>query len=102
MSPTEGFSRALRSAVEKAADSGSREAEKLAGAIDVSADEAARFASRLILPPEPVPDRRHIHDVAIARLAAVMPQLGLDPRLAAACVTALEERIAASRRRPPA
>ena len=90
-----GFSRPLRSAVEKAADPGAREAAKLAGAIDVSAEEAARFASRLILPPEPVPDRRHIHDVAIARLAAVMPQLGLDPRLARACVTALEERVAA-------
>jgi tetratricopeptide (TPR) repeat protein len=90
-----GFSRALRSAVEKAADPGAREAAKLAGAIDVSADEAARFASRLILPAEPVPDRRHIRDVAIARLAVVMPRLGLDPRLARACVTALEERVAA-------
>lgn len=89
------FSRPLRLAVEKAADPRAPEAEKLAGAIDVSAEEAARFASRLILPPEPVPDRRHINDVAIARLAAVMPQLGMDPHLARACVTALEERVAA-------
>ena len=64
-----GFSRALRSAAEKAADPAAREAAKLADAIDASAEEAARFASRLILPAEPVPDRRHIHDVAIARLA---------------------------------
>lgn len=90
-----GLSRPLRSAVEKAADPGAREAAKLADAIDVSAEEAARFASRLILPLEPVPDRRHIHDVAVARLAVVMPQLGLDPRLARSCVTVLEERVAA-------
>jgi hypothetical protein len=90
-----GFSRALRSAVEKAANPGAREAVKLADAIEVSAEEAARFASRLILPAEPVPDRRHIHDVATARLAAVMPQLGLDPLLARVCVTALGERVAA-------
>jgi len=90
-----GFSRSLRSVVEKAADPGTPEAARLAGALDVSEEEAARFASRLILPPEPVPDRRHIHDVAVARLAAVMPELGLDPRLARACVAALEERVAA-------
>jgi hypothetical protein len=90
-----GFSRPLRSAVEKAADPAASETAKLAGVLDVSAEEAARFASHLILPAEPVPDRRHIHDVAIARLAAVMPQLGLDPRLARACITALEERVAA-------
>jgi hypothetical protein len=90
-----GFSRPLRSVIEKAADPGTREAAKLASAIGVNAGEAARFASRLILTPEPVPGRRHIRDVAAARLAVVMPQLGLDPRLARACVTALEERVAA-------
>ena len=90
-----GFSRPLRSAVGKATDPGAREAAKLADALGVSADEAARFASRLVLPPEPVPDRRHIHDVAAARLAAVMQALGLDPSRARACVTALAERVAA-------
>jgi len=89
-----GFSRHLRSAVEKATDPEAGEAAKLASAIGVSAEEAAQFATRLILPSEPVPDRRHIHDVAMARLAAVMPRLGLDPHLARACVTALEERVA--------
>jgi hypothetical protein len=88
-----GISRPLRAAVEKAADPGTGEAAKLAAVLDVSAEEAARFASRLIL-LDPVPDRRHIHDVAMALLAEVMPQLGLDPRLAHACVSALEERIA--------
>jgi hypothetical protein len=48
----------------------------------VSAEKAAQLASRLVVPPEPVPDRRHIRDVATALLAAVMPQLGLAPRLA--------------------
>jgi hypothetical protein len=90
-----GLSRTLRLAVEKAADPGSPEATRLGSAIGASAEEAARFASRLILSPEPVPDRRHIRDVAVARLAAVMPQLGLEPGLARACVTALEERVAA-------
>lgn len=88
------FSRPLRSAVEKATDPGAPEAVKLADVLDVSAEEAARFAAHLILIPEPVPDRRHIHDVAVARLAEVMPQLGLDPRQARTCVTALEERVA--------
>ncbi len=90
-----GFSRPLRSAVEKAADLGAREAARLADVLNVSAEEAARFVSRLILPPEPVPDRRHIRDVAAAHLAEVMPHLGLDPRLARACVAALEERVSA-------
>jgi hypothetical protein len=90
-----GMSRPLRSAVKNAADPRASEAAKLAGVLGVSTDEAARFASHLILPEEPVPDRRHIRDVAIARLAAVMPQLGLDPRLARTCVTALEEQVAA-------
>ncbi|HUZ55355.1 MAG TPA: dsDNA nuclease domain-containing protein [Streptosporangiaceae bacterium] len=90
-----GFSSALRSNVERAANPGDPAAARLADVLDVKAEEAARFACRLILPPEPVPDRRHIRDVAMARLTAVMPQLGLDPRLARACVTALEERIAA-------
>jgi hypothetical protein len=90
-----GFSRRLRSAVEKAADPGTSEAVKLASVLGVSAEEAARFASRFVLPREPVPDRRYIHDVAVAQMAAVMPQLGLDPQMARACVTALEERVAA-------
>ena len=77
-----GVSRALRSAVEKATEPRAREAAKLADVLDVSADEAAKFASRLILPPEPVPDRRHIRDIAAAHLAEVMPHLGLDPHLA--------------------
>lgn len=89
------FSRSLRSQVEKAADPGTSEAAKLASVLGVSAEEAARFASRLILPAEPAPDRRLIRDVATARLAAVMPQLQLDPSLAPGCVTALEERVAA-------
>lgn len=90
-----GFSRPLRSAVAKAADPGTSEAAKLADAIGVSAEDAVRFASRLVLPSEPVPDRRHIRDVATTRLAAVMQQLGLDPRLAGAGVKALEEHVAA-------
>jgi hypothetical protein len=61
-----GFSRRLRSAVEKATDPGTPEAERIADAIGVSAETAARFASHLILPLDPVPDRRHIRDVAIA------------------------------------
>jgi hypothetical protein len=89
------FSRSLRSALEKAVDPATGEADKLASAIGASAEEAARFASRLVLSPEPVPDRRHIRDVAMAHLAEVMPQLGLDPRQARACITALEQRVAA-------
>jgi len=91
-----GFSRPLRTIAGKAPDPASAEAELLAGALGVGAAEAARFASRLTLPSEPTPDRRIIREVSTARLAAVMPQLGLDPRLARACVTALEARVAAA------
>jgi hypothetical protein len=97
-----GFSRSLRSAVEKAANPRGAEAAKLAGVLDVNTEEAARFASHLVLPQDPTPDRRHIQDVATARLAAVMPQLGLDPRLARACVMAMAEPSRGGRCRSPA
>lgn len=90
-----GFSRNLRSLVEKAAAPGTGEAAKLAKVLNVDENEAARFASRLVLSPDPTPGRRLIHDVATARLSGVMPQLGLDPSLARQCVTALEDRVAA-------
>ena len=90
-----GISPELRSLVEKAADPETGEAARLAKILSVTEDEAARFASRLVLPLEPTPDRRLIHEVATTRLAAVMLQLGLDPSLAQQCVAALEDRVAA-------
>jgi tetratricopeptide (TPR) repeat protein len=89
-----GISRALRDTVASAADTAAETAGRLAGVLGVCRAEAARFAKRLILPQEPVPDRRIIREVSTARLAAVMPQLGLEPGAALACVMAMEARVA--------
>lgn len=93
------YDRTSRTPYEKQPEGGRRTAgteaaARLAGALGVSPAEAARFSMRLILPQEPVPDRRIIREVATARLAAVMPQLGLEPGAALACVMAMEARVA--------
>jgi tetratricopeptide (TPR) repeat protein len=89
-----GIARTLRATVLSATDPRTDAAAQLAVAVGISPAEAARFATHLILPPEATPDRGHIREVAAARLAAVLPQLGLEPGMAPACVMAMEKRVA--------
>ena len=84
----------LRASVADAADPTADAAAQLAAVLEVSPPEAARFATRLVLPESPTPDRRLIREVAAARLAEVMQQLGLNPAVAPECLAAMEARVA--------